>query len=344
MDLYQILEIGRGSSAEEVKKAYRTLSKKHHPDKNEGSKEAEEKFKEISNAYSILSDPDKKAYYDRTGQIPGSQQQNHHQQSPFDFNDIFSQFGDMFGGGRQAKRNSDLRMKISLTLEEIMLGINKKVKYKRDVACNFCNGHGGEDPISCTSCGGRGTQDIIQRTNFGHMRQTVTCPTCNGFGKNFKKSCTPCNGSGTKSVEETVDLDIPAGAISGTYMTQQKGGNYSRGGDYGDLNIQMEEIPNNNFIRDGLNIQYQVKITIIEALLGKEFRIILPTGKEIKFNIPERTEPGKVFRIGGKGIPNVQRPGQIGDLMIQVMYKMPNKITLEEKKILEELNKKVNFQ
>jgi molecular chaperone DnaJ len=341
-DLYQILGVSKGASDEEIKKAYRTLSKKYHPDKNNGSKESEDKFKEVSSAYQILSDPEKRSYYDRTGQIPGSNNSGGNSGNPFDgfdINDLFNQFG--FGGGR-SKRNLDLRVNVKLNLEEIINGCQKKIKYVRDIKCDSCNGDGGTDLITCTSCNGMGQKETISRTPFGHVRQVTGCPTCNGKGRLPKNKCQKCNGNGTRSTSETVDLDIPPGALSGMVMNSQGGGNF-HGGYTGNLIVQMEEIPHPNFRREGLNLHCEANISITDALLGTDYTVKLPTGKEFKIRVPDLTEPGKTFRLQGKGIPNVQRPGQIGDIYVHVNYKLPNKINLEEKKILEDLRKKGNL-
>jgi molecular chaperone DnaJ len=341
MDLYQILEINRGASEDEIKKAYKKLAIKHHPDKNDGSKESEEKFKEISNAYQILSDPEKRSYYDRTGQIPGSNPGNSGGDpfGGFDFNDIFSQFGDFFGGGRQTQRNLDLRVKVQLTLDEVLTGVNKKIRYNRDIKCQPCNGQGGSDLVTCSTCQGRGRQEVIQRTPFGTQRQIIPCQSCQGQGKKPKNICSSCQGQGTKSNTETIDVDIPAGALSGMMMNQNGGGNFW-GGHTGNLSILIEELPDPKFKRQDLNLHHEAQVSIIDALLGKDYTCKLPTGKEIKIKIPELSEPGKILRVTGKGIPNVQRPGHIGDIYIHVGYKMPTKLSLEEKKILEDLKRK----
>lgn len=339
-DLYSILEVDRNSSPDEIKKSYRTLSKKYHPDKNDGSKEAEEKFKEISNAYQILSDPDKKSYYDRTGQVNGSGGNSGNSYGGFDFNDIFSQFGDIFGqSSRQPRRNLDLRVKVQLNLEEVLMGCNKKIRYNRDIKCQPCDGKGGTELISCPTCQGRGQQETIQRTPFGTSRQVRTCTSCQGMGRKPKNVCTSCQGSGTKSNLETIDIDIPAGALEGMMMNQNGGGSFYQG-HTGNLIILIEELPHPEFKRQDLNLHHQINVSILDAILGQDYTCKLPTGKEFKIRVPELSEPGKVLRLAGKGVPNVQRPGQVGDIYIHVEYKLPSKLNLEEKKILEDLRKK----
>jgi len=347
MDLYQILEIPRGATDEEIKRSYKKMAMKYHPDRNDGSKEAEEKFKEISGAYQILSDPEKRAYYDRTGQIPGSNSGNGNQGNPFggfDFSDIFSQFGDFFGGGssRQSQRNLDLRVKVQLTLAEILTGCQKKIRYNREIKCQPCDGKGGSDLNVCPTCQGRGQQETIQRTPFGVTRSIRICQNCEGSGKKPKNICTSCQGRGTKSNTETLEVDIPAGALSGMSMNQNGGGNF-HGGHTGNLIILIEELSDPNFNRQDLNLHHPIYISITDALLGKDYTCKLPTGKELKIKIPELTEPGKTLRLVGKGIPNVQRPGHVGDVYIHVEYKIPSKLNLEEKKILEDLRKKGNL-
>lgn len=343
MDLYQLLEVERGASEDEIKRNYKKMALKHHPDKNDGSKESEEKFKEISNAYQILSDPEKRSYYDRTGKVPGSNNgpTNNDQFGGFDINDIFSHFGDAFGG-RQNQRNLDLRVKVQLSLEEVLMGCNKKIRYNRDIKCEPCDGNGGTDLTNCSACNGRGQQEVIQRTPFGSARQIIICQNCQGKGKKPKVICPTCSGKGSKSNTETINIDIPAGALSGMMMNQQGGGNYYQG-HVGNLNILIDELPNRYFKRQDLNLHHEVYISVLDALLGTEYICKLPTGKEFKVKIPELTEPGKMLRLSGKGVPNVQAPGQIGDIYIHVEYKMPSKLNLEEKKVLGDLRKKGNL-
>lgn len=341
-DLYQVLGVSRGSSEDEIKKAYKKMAIKYHPDKNDGSKEAEEKFKEISAAYQILSDPEKKDYYDRTGQIPGAGNSGNGG-SPFngfDINDLFNQFG--FGFGGQSSINLDLKVNVKLNLEEVLNGCQKKIKYTRKSKCDSCQGQGGDQFITCASCQGVGQTETIGRTPFGHVRQLRTCQKCQGKGKIPQKSCQKCQGSGSLSKSEVVDLDIPPGALNGMIMNNQGGGNFHQG-HYGNLIIQIEEIPHPQFSRNGLNLQHEASVSVTEALLGTEYVVQLPNGKDYKMKIPELTEPGKVFRLAGRGIPNVQVPGRIGDMYIRISYKIPSKINLEEKKILEDLRRKGNL-
>lgn len=341
-DYYKILGVDRSATISEIKAEYRKLCKIHHPDKG-GS---EEKFKEISDAYSILSDPEKKSQYDRFGSVGGNSGGG---DNPFNMDDLFSQFGDIFGNGfgrrsgPQQRRGSDLRVKVNVTLNDIIFGATKKIKYSRHDKCNVCNAKGGEELTTCLPCQGTGHRSVVQNTPFGTIRQSAVCNHCSGSGKSVKNPCKSCSGTGTNVKQETVDIEIPKGAVNGSFMSMPQYGNWTRGGIPGDLQIVIDEIPDPVFKREELNLIYDENVSVVDAILGTEKTLKIPHGTEIKFTIAPGTTHGKLLRINGKGIPDVQFPGNTGDLFIRVNLKVPKTITGEEKELLQHLKKSPNF-
>lgn len=328
--LYDILEVDKNASIDEIKRSYKKLSMNHHPDRNQGSKESEEKFKEISSAYAILSDPEKKQKYDTFGTTDDRGQS-------FDMNDIFSQFGDIFGGfgfkTNRRKRGNDLRIKSTLSLVEIMFGVDKKIKYKRQCKCDSCSGSGGTDIQTCSSCKGSGQKVYVQQTPFGRIQQVAVCDSCSGDGKTVKNKCHKCYGDGVITKDETVDIKIPAGIVGGNQLTMQGYGNEVKGGDPGDLYIFIEETQDDKFVRDGINLITNEWISISDAVLGTKISIDSLSG-EIELDVPSGCESGKKFFIKGKGIPSLSSNGNIyghGDLIIVVNVKIPKLITTEQK-------------
>lgn len=341
-DLYSILEVDRNASDDQIKKSYRKLAMKFHPDKNNGDTDAEAKFKEISAAYEVLSDPQKKSNYDRFGTADGNSG------NPFGggggFGDIFSQFGDIFNNpfGRQQRqsRGADLRVKVTLSIDEILKGTNKKIKYKKQCGCDSCGGKGGTDVMSCTGCGGNGQRISVQNTPFGQMRQQVTCPDCQGGGKQVKNKCGVCKGDGTNQKEVTVDVNIPAGVSNGMQFSMQGSGNDIRDGISGDLYIVIEEAQDFSYRRENNNIIVDKTISVIDAICGAHIKVKTPHG-EIPVYIESGTEHGHSIRISGKGIPDMQYG--LGDLYVKVKIKIPKKIDLDEKFALEKLKSSANF-
>ena len=347
-DYYKILGVERNASEDEIKKAYRKMAMKYHPDKNDGDAESEAKFKEIAEAYDILSTPDKKSNYDRYGSVNGG--------GPFgggfgdfDMGDIFSNFGDIFGGAfnqryggqKTQSKGSNLRIKVSLTIDEILKGTNKKIKYKRQDKCDTCSGKGGTDVRNCMPCNGSGHRTVVQNTPFGQIRQTTTCPDCGGSGQQVHNKCRDCKGDGTILREQTVDVDIPAGVSNGMQMNMPGYGNHIRNGVAGDLHIVVEEIRDNSFVREGNNIIVEKTISVIDAIIGTNLKVSTPHG-EIPITIEPGTEHGKVIRISGRGVPDIQLG--MGDLYIKISIKIPKKIDLDEKHILEKLKNSRNFK
>jgi len=344
-DYYKVLEVDKNATAEEIKKSYRKLALKHHPDKNQNNKESEEKFKEISEAYDVLSDDTKKSQYDRTGSV-GSNSNFGGGGNPFD--DIFSQFGDIFGqqrrSGPQQKRGSDLRVKVNITLKDIIFGSTKKIKYSRHCKCQPCDGKGGDELVTCLPCQGQGHRSFVQNTPFGTMRQSAVCSHCNGSGKTVKNPCKSCSGQGVSVKQETIDIDIPKGAVGGNFMSMPQYGNHIRGGVPGDLQIVIEENPDPLFKREDLNLIYDEKVSVIDAILGVENKLNIPHGSEVKYKIVPGTTHGKLLRITGKGIPDAHYGGHSGDLFIRINLTVPSNITDEEKEILQNLKKSPNFK
>jgi molecular chaperone DnaJ len=349
MDLYNVLGVDRNATQDELKKAYRKLSKEYHPDVNKDSN-AEEKFKEISSAYDVLSDNDKKSNYDRFGSTDGKSSGNPFgggQGFGFNMDDIFSQFGDIFGGGQQfggqqrrQQKGGDLNIRLSLNIEEIITGCAKKVKYNKNDSCKSCDGKGGSDVRECNGCKGKGQRIILQNTPFGQVRQAVNCGECNGNGRQILNKCGVCKGSGTVVKEELIDINIPAGVGSGMKLTMQGYGNSVLNGISGDLHILIDEIKEEYFKRDGGSLIVEKEISVIDAIIGSNVSVRTPRGLEV-VNIAPGTEHGKVIRISGKGVPDINLG--LGDLFVNIKVKIPNNINSEEKRILEDLKKSINF-
>jgi molecular chaperone DnaJ len=345
-DYYNILGVDKKASDDEIKKAYRKLAMKYHPDKNEGNKEAEEKFKEAAEAYDVLSTPDKKKNYDQFGSggpFSGGHQYGH----GFGMDDIFSQFGDIFGGAfgnrynkKTQQRGSDLRIKVQLSLDEILKGAKKKLKFKRNDKCNTCSGKGGSDLKDCLQCSGSGRRVVIQQSAFGQIRQETICNNCSGSGKIVHNKCSSCHGEGTQTKEEVVEVEIPAGVGNGMQLTMSQYGNYVRNGIYGDLQIFIEEVPDPIWKREGNNLSGEITISVIDAILGKNMDILTPHGK-LNIHIEEGVDSGKILKFAKKGVPDINYG--MGDLYIIILVKIPKKINPEEKVILEKLRNSKNF-
>ena len=367
-DFYEILGVSKSSSADEIKKAYRKVAMQFHPDRNPGDKAAEEKFKEAAEAYEILSDTDKKAKYDRFGHQafgPGTAGGGGgYGAGGMDMNDIFSQFGDVFGddmfggffgggqsrsrGGAKARgqRGSNLRIKLKLNYEEIAGGVNKQVKVKKHVLCTTCGGNGAKDSSSIQTCGpckGSGQVRKVTNTFLGQMQTVNTCPTCNGEGSTVTAKCTPCKGEGRVYGEETISIDIPAGVQDGMQLSMSGKGNAGeRGGSSGDLIIMIEEEQHEFLHRDGLNVSFDLYITIPDAIFGTSVEV--PTiDARAKIKIPAGTQSGKIFRLKGKGFPEVQGYAK-GDQLIHVNIWTPQEVSEEEKIALNKMQESENFK
>lgn len=362
-DYYEILGVGKAADAKEIKKAYRKVAIKYHPDKNPDNKEAEEKFKEAAEAYEVLSDADKKARYDRYGHAGVDPQAGYGGRGGMTMEDIFSNFSDIFGdsgspfdsffggGGRstgrkRGQKGSNLRIKVSMTLEEIADGVTKKIKVKKQGSCESCSGSGAKDSSSvksCGTCGGSGYVRQIKSTFLGQMQTTTVCPGCNGSGQKITSKCVTCKGEGRNLQSETIEIDIPAGVEDGMQLSMRGKGNAGmNGGSAGDLLIMIEEKPHTYFTRDGQNIMYDLFLNFADAALGISTEV--PTlGKSVKISIPPGTPAGKIFRLRSKGIPQVQGYGGKGDQLINVNIWTPKELTKEERKMLERMRELPNF-
>lgn len=364
-DYYEILGVSKNASADEIKKAYRKVAMQHHPDRNPGNKEAEEKFKEAAEAYEVLSDVDKKARYDRYGHAafaPGSG--GFSGSTNVNMEDIFSQFGDIFGedifgnffggGGRRSSggtrnhgsRGSNLRIKLKLNFEEMSKGVTKNIKVKKYVPCTTCDGSGAKDKGSiqtCNMCGGSGQVRKVTSTFLGQMQTVSTCPNCNGEGSTISNKCSVCKGEGRVYAEETVNINIPAGVQEGMQLSLSgKGNTGERGGMPGDLIVLIEEEAHKELQRDGLNVAYELHISFPDAVFGTNAEVPTIDGRA-KIKIPPGTQSGKIFRLKGKGFPEVNGYGR-GDQLIHVNVWTPQNITHEEKEMLNEMNKSPNFK
>ncbi len=333
-DYYGILGVTKESTDKEIKKAYRNLSKKYHPDVNPNNKEAEDKFKEVAEAYSILSDKEKKSNYDRFGD-PSGQPQN-----PFGdmgMDDIFSQFfggRNPFGGGRGRRtvKGNDVRINIHMTLEEMYGGVHKTIKYKRNKKCNTCGGSGG-DSNACNTCKGNGVVNQIQDSPFGRIQSTVSCPTCNGIGRIITKPCNSCSSNGVNLSEERLSFDIPKGIMDGESLRVSGKGNSVRNGIDGDLFINIIEKPHDKFVRKGLDIHQRVSLPYKDLVLGSPIEVDTIDGK-IRMNVKEGTQVGTMLRVPQKGFI---RDNQKGDMIVEVWLDIPKKVTEEEKNIINTL-------
>ncbi len=352
-DYYEVLGVSKNASQDEIKKAYRKLALKYHPDQNPGDKEAEEKFKEITEAYSVLSDEEKKSVYDRYGH---DGMNNFQGGGSTDFSDIFSQFSDIFGSGfenffggggnrRRGQRGSDVKITVKLTLEEIATGCEKKVKYKKLIECNECYGKGStsyDGVKSCSTCNGTG--EVRKRVGGGFFQQIVvsSCTTCNGTGKIITDPCKKCKGDGRVKDDVFQTLNIPAGVADGMQLVQRGSGGVGKdGGPNGDLIIQIEEIPHEYFSREGDNLIYELAINIADAALGASVEV--PTlDSKAKFKIEPGTQSGKIVRLKGKGLTNINR-GYTGDLLIHINVWTPQNLTNEEKTLLEKIKNMPGF-
>lgn len=359
-DYYEILGVDKNASADEIKKAYRKVAIKFHPDKNPDDKEAEEKFKEAAEAYEVLSNSDKKSRYDQFGHAGvGGAAGGGFGGGGMSMDDIFSHFGDIFGsafgggfgsgfgGGsrRRVNRGSNLRIKVKLTLEEILKGTEKKVKVSKYVNCETCHGSGaeGNGRSTCTTCNGTGQVTRVVNSFLGQMQTSSTCPQCGGEGEVITHKCKTCHGNGIVKGEEIITLNIPAGVADGMQLSMSgKGNAAARGGVPGDLIILVEEIPHEELERDGNNLLHDHFISFPDAALGTSIDIPTLEGKA-RVKITPGTQPGKVLRLKGKGLPEVNGYGR-GDLLVTINVWVPKDIAATERESLHKLNQSPNFK
>lgn len=346
-DYYDVLGITKGASADEIKKAYRTLAKKYHPDMNPGDKEAEAKFKEVNEAYAVLSDPEKKAQYDQYGHAAfdpsaGAGGAGFGGFGDFsDLGDIFSSFfGGGFGGGSGRRtqngpvRGDDISLRLTISFEEAAFGVKKDVTYNRIQKCADCGGSGaakGTSAETCSTCHGTGQKRIVQRMGGMQFQSTVPCDACRGTGKIIKTPCTSCRGTGQVRASKSLEVKIPAGIDNGERIAVRgQGCDGSNGGPAGDLIIQINIRPHSVFRRDGFNLYCDVPVTISEATLGAQIKIPTLEGP-MDYTIPEGTQPGTTFTVRGKGIPFVNNNNRRGDLIFTANVEIPKGLSKKQK-------------
>jgi molecular chaperone DnaJ len=358
-DYYEVLGVDRGATTEQVKKAYRKLALQYHPDRNPGDSTAEEKFKEATEAYEVLRDPERRGLYDQYGHAGLSGRAGAQGYGPgmeFDLSDALRAFmrdfgsfgfGDLFGGTERAtsrnrqRKGRDLQVRLTLTLEEIYSGVEKQIKVNSQVACDVCGGSGarpGSRTSVCDVCGGSGQIRHVQRSIFGQFVNVTECNRCGGEGRTISDPCDACRGTGTVRGSETINVKIPAGVSSGNYITISGGGEQGeRGGAKGDLYVIIEEAPHQVFERHGNDVLVELPLTVGQLALGARMEVPTLSGN-VLLKVPPATPSHKIFRIKGKGIPRLNSYGR-GDHLVRVVAWVPDKLSKEEKRLLEELDK-----
>lgn len=358
-DYYEVLGLEKGASEDEIKKAYRKMAMKYHPDRNQGDKNAEEHFKEVNEAYSVLGDPEKKSKYDRFGHAGVDPNAGFGGAGGFDaggfggFEDIFDMFGGMFGGGggrgfsqqrnNGPQRGRDMQHAMSITFDEAVKGAKKKVRLNKFAQCERCGGSGaepGSSKATCPKCGGSGEVHTQQRTAFGVFQSVAPCDRCNGTGEIIEKPCSECHGAGRIKKPVTLSITIPAGVDDGSVITLRGQGEMGqRGGGPGDLYVVLDVGAHPLFKRRGKDLQIEIPISFNQAALGDSITVPTPYDK-VSYKIPQGTQPDTVFRLKGKGmpIPNTEKKG---DLYVKVKLEVPNKLNAKQKKAIEEMGKTV---
>ncbi|MEW6240219.1 MAG: molecular chaperone DnaJ [Chloroflexota bacterium] len=342
-DYYDILGVGRNASDDEIKAAFRKLARQYHPDVNK-EPDAEEKFKEINEAYGVLSDAEKRARYDRFGKEGLGNMGGFHDYTA-DFGDLFEELFGSFGfstgrrSRRSPRRGRDLQMQVTLTFEEAVFGVEKEIEFQREETCSRCNGSGAEpgtSPTRCSTCGGQGEVRQVRQTFLGQMVQTATCPTCNGRGETISSPCKTCRGGGLERKVVKKKVQIPAGVDGGTQIRLAgEGGPGVYGGPNGSLFLVLDVQPHKFFKRRENDIFLNLDINVAQAVLGAEIEVPTLDGNE-KLKIPAGTQPGKIFQIKGKGVPYLRRSGR-GDQKVIVNVAIPSKLTKEQRELFEKL-------
>jgi molecular chaperone DnaJ len=359
-DYYETLGVDSDASQDEIKKAYREKAMEYHPDRNPDDPDAEKKFKQASEAYDVLSDPETRQRYDRYGHAglgrDGGGGGRGGQRGFHDIEDIFSAFDDIFGGGgsRRSRRQrgrpgSDLRVSLPLTLEEIAEGTEKNIKVRKFIECDTCDGTGaeggmeGENYVMCPKCDGTGEVRQVSRSVFGQFVNVQACPRCNGEGRIIENPCDDCGGEGRIEGEETISVTVPAGVMEGNYLTISDAGNAGlRGGVPGDLRIEIEEEPHEHFVRDGLDIYYDVYLSFPEAAMGTEVEVPTLDGRA-RLEVEPGVQAGKILRMRNRGIPDLEGGGE-GDQMIRIHVWTPQELSEREREMMEQLRHHDNFQ
>uniref|UniRef100_A0A832I1G7 Chaperone protein DnaJ n=1 Tax=Eiseniibacteriota bacterium TaxID=2212470 RepID=A0A832I1G7_UNCEI len=355
-DYYEVLGVPRGAGEDEIKRAYRKIAFESHPDRNPGNAEAEKRFKEATEAYEVLRDPEQRARYDRFGHAGAGAGAGAGPQgfdfSGFDLADALRTFmrdfaGDQgfeefFGGGarggRRVVQGSDLQVRLPLTLEEIATGVEKKIRVKHQRACGTCGGRGGEGEATCAQCQGRGQVRRVQQSIFGQFVNVSTCPQCGGGGRTVRERCRTCGGEGRVSETETIAVKVPAGVANGNFIPLRGLGDAGpRGGPAGDLIVLIEEKPHPVFQRDGDDLHAEVRVPYPVLVLGGRVEVPLLGGGAAPLDVPAGTESGTVLRLRGRGLPSLR--GAHGDLLARVVVAVPSKVSPAERRLLEELRK-----
>ncbi len=344
-DYYEVLGINKGADEKEIKSAFRKLAKQYHPDLNPDNQEAEAKFKEVNEAYEILSNPEKKAKYDKFGHAAFDQSQGYGGGGGFGgFEDIFGDiFGDVFGGGGRSSRRSgpkagsDMKIRLDITFEEAAFGTKKEIKVNRVEKCKTCSGSGakkGTSKKTCSTCGGSGTVRTVQRTPFGQFASTQPCNTCRGTGQVVENPCNDCSGSGKEKKSRNITINIPAGVDTNSVIPLRGEGNHGdEGAPAGDLYVYINVKEHEIFERDGDDVWCEMPITFAKATLGGSIEVPTLEGK-VKYEVPEGTQPGTVFRLKGRGIKNVRGHGK-GDQYVKILISVPKKLNEKQRKALE---------
>jgi molecular chaperone DnaJ len=358
-DYYEVLGVARGASEDEIKKAYRKLALQHHPDRNPGDKSAEQKFKEATEAYEVLRDPQKRARYDQFGHeaatgAPGGGRGVDF--SGFDLADALRAFmrdfggdlggldelfGGAAGGARRAgaDRGDDLQVRLKLTLEEIASGVQKKIRVRHLRACETCGGKGGSGEQTCAQCKGAGRVRHVQQSIFGQFVNVATCPACGGAGKTLREPCKTCHGDGRVSHTDTIAVDVPPGVGNGNFIPLRGMGDAGpRGGPAGDLIVLIEEQPHRIFEREGRDLHIDVPVHFATAVLGGKAETPSLDGEALLVDVPAGTSSGSVLRVRGRGLPGLRGGGR-GDLLVRVVIWVPDRVSGEDRKLIEELRR-----
>lgn len=365
-DYYEVLGVSKDASEDEIKKAYRKLAIKYHPDRNPGDKEAEDKFKEAAEAYEVLHDPDKRRQYDQFGFNGPQGGFGGFGGGGMDMDDIFSMFGDIFGGhsgfggfggfggggqqhSQRVYRGSDLRLKVKLSLQDIASGVTKRFKVREDVTCEQCKGtgaEGGAQPETCPTCHGSGMVSRSVRSMFGIMTTQTECPTCHGEGTVIKNKCKACDGTGVVKGDKIVEVNIPAGVEEGMVLNVHGKGNAGpHNGVPGDIQVLIEEEKSDTFVRDKQDVIYNLLLDFPTAALGGAVEIPTVDGTKVRIKIESGTQPGKSLRLRGKGLPAVRGYGQgIGDLIVNISVYVPKTLSFEEREAIERMRQSNNFK
>ena len=367
-DYYEVLGVKKTASDAEIKAAYKKMAIKYHPDRNPGDKEAEEKFKEAAEAYDVLRDPEKRQRYDQFGFAGMNGQGGFGGSGGMTMDDIFSMFGDIFGGGsfgggfgdfsgfggfggsrggKRVEKGADLRLKVRVNLNEVATGVTKKFKINKYVTCPHCHGSGSEDgkKETCSKCNGTGSTYRTMNTMFGHMQTQTQCDSCGGTGSIIRNKRKQCGGQGIVKGEEIVEIKIPAGVQEGMVVNERGKGNAARwNGVPGDIQVYIEEEPHPELLRDGQNLQYNLLLDVPTAILGGTAEVPTIDGR-VKIKIDPGTQPGKIMRLRGKGLPVVQGYGYgTGDLIVQIGVYIPETLSREEKDTFEKLRTSENMK